>query len=138
MRRNLIFDENAVVEVTKEVLFDSCHKLYDYIGKCSRLHGHTYKLQLTIKGTVDDLGMVLDFNTLKHILNNEVVEELDHYNLNDKFDFNTTAENMVVYLYYALNKSLALKTNGDRPLEVVKVRLWETPTSYATFRGEEV
>ena len=130
---NLVYKSNAVVEVTKEFTFDSCHQLLGYKGACERLHGHTYKLQVTVKGTPDYRGMVLDFKELKSICKLHIVEHLDHYNLNDKLPYNTTAENMVVHFYDIIKRHLE-----DTNIEVVSVRLWETPTSYAEYRGELV
>ena len=130
---NLVYKRNAVVEVTKEFTFDSCHQLLSYKGACERLHGHTYKLQVTVKGTPDYRGMVLDFKELKSICKLHIVEYLDHYNLNDKLPYNTTAENMVVHFYDIIKRHLE-----DTNIEVVSVRLWETPTSYAEYRGELV
>ena len=127
----LVYNPNAVIEVTKEFTFDSCHQLLAYNGPCERLHGHTYKLQVTIKGTPDHRGMVLDFKDLKKVCNEKIVDILDHYNLNDKLDFNTTAENMVVYFYDVIKDFCE-----DKEYSVVCVRLWETPTSYAEYRGE--
>ena len=129
----LVYNPNAVIEVTKEFTFDSCHQLLAYNGPCERLHGHTYKLQVTIKGTPDHRGMVLDFKDLKKVCNEKIVDILDHYNLNDKLDFNTTAENMVVYFYDVIKDFCE-----DKEYSVVCVRLWETPTSYAEYRGELV
>lgn len=127
----LVYNKDAVVEVTKEFTFDSCHQLLNYQGACERLHGHTYKLQVTVKGTPDARGIVLDFKQLKEVVEQRIVGELDHYNLNDKLYYNTTAENMVVHFYDVV------KTYCDtRDLTVVAVRLWETPTSYAEYRGE--
>lgn len=127
----LVYNKDAVVEVTKEFTFDSCHQLLNYQGACERLHGHTYKLQVTVKGTPDVRGIVLDFKQLKEVVEQRIVGELDHYNLNDKLYYNTTAENMVVHFYDVV------KTYCDtRDLTVVAVRLWETPTSYAEYRGE--
>ena len=129
----LVYNPNAVIEVTKEFTFDSCHQLLAYNGPCERLHGHTYKLQVTIKGTPDHRGMVLDSKDLKKVCNEKIVDILDHYNLNDKLDFNTTAENMVVYFYDVIKDFCE-----DKEYSVVCVRLWETPTSYAEYRGELV
>ena len=130
---NLVYKRNAVVEVTKEFTFDSCHQLKEYKGACERLHGHTYKLQVTVKGTPDNRGIVLDFKELKAICKLHIVEYLDHYNLNDKLPYNTTAENMVVHFYDIIKSHLE-----DTEIDVVSVRLWETPTSYAEYRGELV
>lgn len=128
---NLVYNPNAVVEVTKEFTFDSCHQLLAYDGPCERLHGHTYKLQVTVKGTPDYRGMVLDFKDLKNDVKKLLIDPLDHYNLNDKLNFNTTAENMVVYFYDFLSHKLQ-----RLGVKVCCVRLWETPTSYAEYRGE--
>ena len=133
MSNDLVYNEGAIVSVTKEFTFDSCHQLLAYNGPCERLHGHTYKLQVTIKGTPDHRGMVLDSKDLKKVCNEKIVDILDHYNLNDKLDFNTTAENMVVYFYDVIKDFCE-----DKEYSVVCVRLWETPTSYAEYRGELV
>lgn len=127
----LVYNPKAVVEVTKEFTFDSCHQLLAYDGPCERLHGHTYKLQVTIKGKQDSRGMVLDFKDLKEVVKWKIVDHLDHYNLNDKLWYNTTAENMVVHFYDIIKEYCE-----PRDLDVVCVRLWETPTSYAEYRGE--
>lgn len=129
--KNLVYNHNSVVEVTKEFTFDSCHNLLEYDGDCARLHGHTYKLQVTVKGTVNDIGMVLDFKDLKKIVKDGMLTMFDHHYLNSKMTFNTTAENMVVYLFDLL--TIALK-DYDK-VEVTSVKLWETPTSFAEFRG---
>ena len=127
----LVYNPNAVVEVTKEFTFDSCHQLLAYDGPCERLHGHTYKLQVTIKGKQDYRGMVLDFKDLKKVCKEKIIEPLDHYNLNDKLIYNTTAENMVVHFYDVIKSYCE-----GKEFDVVCVRLWETPTSYAEYRGE--
>lgn len=128
--KNLVYNTKAIVEVTKEFTFDSSHKLLQYEGDCARLHGHTYKLQVTLKGTVNEIGMVLDFKDLKKIVKEGMLTMFDHHYLNSKMTFNTTAENMVVYIFDLL--TLALK---DEDVEVTSVKLWETPTSFAEFRG---
>lgn len=135
---NLVYNQYAIIEVTKEFTFDSCHQLKAYVGPCERLHGHTYKLQVTIEGVPDARGMVLDFKDLKASVNTLIVNELDHYNLNDKLDFNTTAENMVVCFYdYIDNFCESLSAETKRYIRVTKVRLWETPTSFATYSGRK-
>lgn len=133
MENKLVFDKEAVVQVTKEFTFDSCHQLKEYNGKCARLHGHTYKLQVTLEGTVDDIGMVMDFKVLKELVEEFIIKDLDHYNLNDRLDFNTTAENMVVYFYSVIDACIS---GIKKPISLVEVKLWETPTSFATYRGE--
>ena len=129
----LVYDKDAIIEVTKEFTFDSCHQLLGYEGACKRLHGHTYKLQVTFRGTVNEIGMVIDFNEIKETVKAFLLDDLDHYNLNEKLPFNTTAENMVVWIYDFLSH----ECNTDF-VKVSCVTLWETPTSYATYRGESV
>lgn len=134
---DLVYNEGAIVEVTKEFTFDSCHQLLEYNGACARLHGHTYKLQVTLEGNLDKTGMVFDFKHLKAFVQNEIIKDLDHYNLNDKLGFNTTAENMVVYFYELLSKFFIDYTKEvKRYVAIKEVKLWETPTSFATYKGK--
>lgn len=134
--QNLVFDEHAVIEITKEFTFDSCHQLLNYQGKCERLHGHTYKLQVTVEGVVDNRGLVIDFKDLKNLVDQHVIEWLDHYNLNDKFACNTTAENMVVVIYNMLRVFINnYSDNMGRYIKLTEVKLWETPTSFASYKG---
>lgn len=133
---DLVYNKLAIVEVTKELTFDSCHQLKEYLGACARLHGHTYKLQVTIEGELDYKGMVIDFKELNKYLKEELVSDLDHYNLNEKFFFNTTAENMVVYFFELISKYITTISNTvNRYLAVKEVKLWETPTSFASYKG---
>ena len=129
----LLYNEKALVEVTKEFTFDSCHHLLDYVGKCANPHGHTYKLQVTLKGTLDNIGMVLDFSILKKVVKERIIEKLDHKDLNKELHFNTTAENMCVWIFDKLNNDERIIKSKAK---VVKVRLWETPTSFAEYKGE--
>ena len=129
---NLVYDKDALIEVTKEFTFDSCHQLLAYKGKCANLHGHTYKLQVTVEGKCDRRGLVLDFGDIKDIVKTLVIDRLDHKNLTEELEYNTTAENMVVWIYDILNDNF--KHRGELA-RVTKVRLWETPTSFATYKG---
>jgi 6-pyruvoyltetrahydropterin/6-carboxytetrahydropterin synthase len=97
-----------------EFYFDSSHYLPDYKGKCERLHGHTYKLEVVIEDAVREDGMVMDFNLLKKTVKEEVIEGLDHMKLNDVLD-NPTAENIVEWIIGRLR--------GRLPLYSIK--LWE-------------
>lgn len=114
------------ISVTKIFTFDSAHNLINYEGKCKRLHGHTYKLEVTVKGYPDNRGLVIDFGDLKSIVNEEIIERLDHEYLNDIFDFNTTCENMVEWMFGKLEAKLK-----SEKYYLEKIRLWETPTSFA-------
>lgn len=133
---NLVYKKDAIIQVTKEFTFDSCHQLKEYEGACERLHGHTYKLQVTVQGKVDHRGLVIDFKDLKKKVNEMLLNGLDHYNLNDKLPFNTTAENMVVYFYEVLEDYFdMLNEKEQRFITLYEVKLWETPTSFASYRG---
>jgi|AntRauTorckE6833_2_1112554.scaffolds.fasta_scaffold00366_32 6-pyruvoyltetrahydropterin/6-carboxytetrahydropterin synthase len=123
-----------MLSVTKEFTFDSAHRLKDYDGACSRLHGHTYKLQVTVFSGDDQLdrtGMLIDFSKLKSAVKEEIIEEFDHRYLNDVLGANPTAEYMCLYIFAKLAK---LPLFAD--LAKMKIRLWETPTSYATYQSE--
>lgn len=136
MSNDLVYNEGAIVSVTKEFTFDSCHQLKEYNGACARLHGHTYKLQVTVEGKLDNIGMVVDFKELKTYIQEMIIKPLDHYNLNDKLWFNTTAENMVVYFYELLEKYfITLSEKEERYIAIKEVKLWETPTSFASYKG---
>ncbi|PZE20940.1 6-carboxytetrahydropterin synthase QueD [Paenibacillus xerothermodurans] len=119
------------VLVSKEFTFDSAHHLHCYEGKCKSLHGHTYKLQVIMRGKVDERGITIDFADIKRIAKERVIDPLDHRYLNEVLPLmNTTAENMVVWMYEQLNT--AVREEGLYPqVRVEEVRLWETPTSYA-------
>ncbi|AZJ24265.1 6-carboxytetrahydropterin synthase QueD [Bacillus wiedmannii] len=130
---------NKRVMVSKEFTFDAAHHLHCYEGKCKNLHGHTYKVVFGISGYVNDIGIAIDFGDIKEIWKNEIEIYLDHRYLNETLPvMNTTAENMVVWIYEKMAEAL---TKGYRAEEykgarVEFVRLFETPTSYAEVRRE--
>lgn len=107
------------MKITKIFTFDSAHRLSWHKGKCSNLHGHTYKLEVTVEGLLDENGIVIDFGDLKKIVKKEILDKYDHQDLN-KFWDNPTAENMALDFYNVLKKKI--KISG--------LRLWETPNSY--------
>ena len=125
--------QTPYVSVTKIFTFDSCHKLFNYSGKCQNLHGHTYKLEITIRNRIDILtGMVIDFGDLKNIINNFIIEPLDHkYLQNEIQEFNPTAENMLLWIWDKLERDALLKG-------LQKIRLWETPTSFAELTQKDI
>jgi 6-pyruvoyltetrahydropterin/6-carboxytetrahydropterin synthase len=97
--------------------FEAAHVLPWHPGKCSRLHGHTYRLEVTVEGPIGDDGMVMDFGDLKEVVETEIVSQWDHRYLNDFFE-NPTAEVLAVEAWKRLEA---------RALELVRLRLWETP-----------
>jgi 6-pyruvoyltetrahydropterin/6-carboxytetrahydropterin synthase len=124
------------VRVSKEFSFDSAHFLHEYEGKCKHLHGHTYRLQVGMIGKVDERGIAIDFGEMKRIVRERVVDRLDHRNLNEMLPMmNTTAENMVVWMFEQIDDSL--REEGWYPrIRLEWARLWETPTCYAEVTAE--
>ena len=110
--------------ICKQFTFDSAHKLENYVGECAFLHGHTYKLQIYIKGTVQKNGLVLDFKDLKSIVKKNVLDRVDHKYLNEIIA-QPSAENMSIWIWDQLKGSLPL----------YEIRLWETPTSFVIYSG---
>ncbi|MCM3708124.1 MULTISPECIES: 6-carboxytetrahydropterin synthase QueD [Cytobacillus] len=125
------------VMVSKEFTFDSAHHLHCYEGKCKNLHGHTYKVIFGISGFVDNRGLMIDFGDIKEIWKKEIEIFLDHKYLNETLPpMNTTAENMVVWIYEKMAESLYNRKEQYDGARVEFVRLFETPTSYAEARRE--
>lgn len=125
------------VLVSKEFTFDSAHHLHNYEGKCKNLHGHTYKVIFGLSGFVDDRGLMIDFGDIKDIWKSEIEIYLDHQYLNETLPpMNTTAENMVVWIYEKMAVALANRQDKYNGARVEFVRLFETPTSYAEARRE--
>jgi len=94
--------------------FDAAHFLPRYRGKCEQLHGHTYKLEVVVEDKKKENGMVLDFNELKGIVKETVLDKLDHQNMNEIFE-NPTAENIAEWIFDELGKKIPLHS----------IKLWE-------------
>ncbi|MDH4618987.1 6-carboxytetrahydropterin synthase QueD [Brevibacillus sp. AY1] len=130
---------NKRVLVSKEFTFDAAHHLHAYEGKCKNLHGHTYTVVFGISGYPDEIGLVIDFGDIKQIWKEHIEIYLDHRYLNEMLPaMNTTAENMVVWLFEQMEQQLQSEAYRDRynGARVEFVRLFETPTSYAEARRE--
>ncbi|MEB3100207.1 6-carboxytetrahydropterin synthase QueD [Ferviditalea candida] len=131
----LKYHDKAVL-VSKEFTFDSAHHLHCYEGKCKSLHGHTYKLVVTMLGKMDYRGISIDFGDIKRIAKERVIDRLDHHYLNEVLPpMNTTAENMVVWIYEQIHQAL-MEENLYPAIKLQEVRLWETPTSFAAVTRE--
>ncbi len=121
-------------QVSVEDTFSSGHALRGYKGKCENVHGHNYRVQLTVEGPeLDRIGLLVDFTQLKRIMR-EIMGRLDHQFVNDLEPFKTvnpSAENMAKYFYEEVAKQLTELPGGARLLEAV---IWETDTSKATYR----
>ena len=101
------------MKVGRRFHFDAAHYLPEYKGKCEELHGHTYTLDIVVEGEKNEEGMVLDFNKLEEIVKENVLEELDHKNLNDLFE-NPTAENIASWIFEQLEDKI-------KPLQGLRV-----------------
>lgn len=122
-------------ELTTIVDFEAAHCLPGYPGKCSRLHGHNWRVEVTVAGReLDELGMLIDFRVLKQEIN-RVIETLDHYYLNEIEPFrsqNPTAENIGRYIYRELKGRLSPTGRVD----VLAVKVWESPSAAAVYRED--
>jgi len=97
------------MKIGREFHFDASHFLPAYKGKCEQVHGHTYKLEIEIKGEPDKDGMVMDFSELKGIVNENIIEKLDHRDLNELFE-NPTAENIAGWIFKELEKRIPVSS----------------------------
>lgn len=132
--------------VTKRIDFCYGHRLLDYGGKSKSLHGHNGRLEVTLESeTLDETGFVMEFGDIKRTIKAWVDAHLDHAMIlrkDDPFlpilrehrqshfamDANPTSENVARLIFdYAVSLGLP----------VVEVRLWETPTSCAAYRGKD-
>jgi queuosine biosynthesis protein QueD len=112
--------------LAKDFYFEAAHHLTNYEGKCKNIHGHSYRLRVTIKGKPENNGMIMDFSDLKKIVNDNIVGVFDHTDLNEHLD-QPTAENLCIYIWEALKSDLPL----------YEVKLWETRDSSAFIRSED-
>lgn len=95
--------------------FEAAHDIPGYNGKCARLHGHSYRVEVEFSGTeLNEIGMLADFTDLKAVLNEFLP---DHVYLNEVMPFSTTAENISRWIFEQLQQ---------RKLPVSAVTLWET------------
>lgn len=146
-----------MIRLTKEFSFESAHALWGYDGKCREIHGHSYRLFVTIKGEpISDeqnpkLGMVMDFGELKSIVAREITDRLDHSfvmrrteqaealaeAMGSQFtnvvlvDYQPTCENMLI------DFAVRLKAALPKGITLHSLRLHETATSYAEWYCDE-
>ena len=141
------------IRITKEFSFETGHALYGYDGKCKNVHGHSYKLSVTVIGLpISDrsnvkFGMVIDFSDLKKIVKEEIVDHFDHATVFNQttphielanelinrghhvilVDYQPTSENMVV------DFAQKIKDRLPKNIELHSLKLQETETSYAQW-----
>ena len=143
-----------MIRITKEFKFEMAHALHGYDGLCKNIHGHSYKLWVTVKGEVRNEnghvkdGMVIDFAELKEIVKPEIIDKYDHslvLNANSPHaNIDLSAFEKVFYLPYQptsenLVTDFALKIKSKLPhdVELTKVVLSETATSFAEWNLED-
>lgn len=123
-------------EVSVEETFAAAHALRAYRGKCENLHGHNYRVEVTLEGEqLDGAGLLVDFVELKRWLRT-IIERLDHRLLNEVAPFdrlNPTAENMARYFYEEISRALAGSSHAER-VRVARVRIRETDSASAVYR----
>lgn len=146
----------AIIRLTKEFSFEAAHALGGYDGPCREIHGHSYRLFVTVKGSPSSAsddpkqGMVLDFGVLKKIVHEEVVSRFDHALvlrttadeqlrrlLSEQFDnlitvdYQPTCENMLE------DFAVRIATRLPEGVKLHALRLHETATSYAEWFAED-
>lgn len=141
------------IRITKQFNFETGHALYGYDGKCRNVHGHSYKLSVTVIGNpITDtshvkLGMVIDFGDLKKIVKEEIVSQFDHATVFNKntphielakelterghnvilADYQPTSENMVI------DFASKIKARLPKDIKLHSLKLQETETSFAEW-----
>lgn len=112
--------------------FEAAHFLRDYQGKCANMHGHTYKVEVSVKGEkLQANGILVDFSFIKKMVNEIVVSNFDHRVLNEVMDENPTAENLARLIYDSVQLQFTL--NGFE-VSVDYVRVWETSNNSAIYK----
>jgi 6-pyruvoyltetrahydropterin/6-carboxytetrahydropterin synthase len=113
--------------------FASAHNLRNYKGSCETLHGHNWKVDITVEtDRLDEIGLALDFNLLKE-KTDDIIDGLDHIYLNEHEAFkenNPSSENIAKYIFDGL------KSNLDDGVNVKKVTIWETDDAAASYRED--
>jgi 6-pyruvoyltetrahydropterin/6-carboxytetrahydropterin synthase len=116
------------VLLRKSFTFEAAHVLPNHPGKCSRLHGHSYRLEVALEGPLQAggpaAGMIEDFDVVKRVVKAAVIAELDHRSLNELIE-NPTAENIVCWVWARLEPELP---------QLAELALWETRTACVVLR----
>lgn len=125
--------EKQVLDIFIKTHFSGGHHLRNYPGNCEKPHGHNWKVKVTVRASkLDELGMGIDFKSLKQIVNN-VIDDLDHTDLNDHPAFknvNPSSEHIAMHIFSELKDDL----NTDR-YSLYSVTVRETDTSGVIYYG---
>jgi 6-pyruvoyltetrahydropterin/6-carboxytetrahydropterin synthase len=114
----------SMMRVAREFRFEAAHRLRGYKGSDEPVHGHSWRLRVTLAAPVGDDGLAYDFVDLARIVNERVVSLLDHTDLSGRFEQPST-ERIAEWIWSRL---------ADLPL--FEVRLWEGPDQWVAYRGE--
>ena len=140
----------STIRITKEFRYEGAHALYNYDGKCKNIHGHSYILYVTVKGTpIDDPsncknGMIMDFGNLKAIVNETIINKFDHalilrndapeaLELSEEYsnivlvDFQPTCENLICYFAEVIMARL------PENITLHSLKLHETASSFVEW-----
>jgi len=116
------------VQIRKSFTFEAAHVLPNHPGKCARLHGHSYRLDVALEGPLREggpaAGMVEDFEVVSRVVEAAAISQLDHRSLNELIE-NPTAENIIVWIWHRLV--------GELPL-LAELTLWETPKACVVMK----
>jgi 6-pyruvoyltetrahydropterin/6-carboxytetrahydropterin synthase len=122
-------------QVSVEETFSSGHALRGYRGKCENVHGHNYRVRVTVEGPqLDSIGLLCDFTEVKRVLR-EIIRGLDHQFINDLEAFRTvnpSAENLAKYFYDEVTRQLTAALPAVA--RVTDTIVWETDTASAQYR----
>lgn len=120
-------------QVSVEETFSAGHALRGYRGKCENVHGHNYRIRVTVEGPqLDSIGLLCDFVELKRVIR-EIIGRLDHQFINDLEPFQTvnpSAENIAKYFYDQVTRQMKGLPVGAR---VADIMVWETDTASARY-----
>jgi 6-pyruvoyltetrahydropterin/6-carboxytetrahydropterin synthase len=131
--------------IYKEVSFDASHRLLHYDGKCARLHGHRWKVEVWMSGEISHEDKILfDYNTIR-----ELVEQFDHQVILNREDpmvvalqpfqqvLTTPGDPTSELLALLIREALTMESSEEgRDISVDKIRVWESPTCYAELVHE--
>ena len=119
---------NQSVQLVVSFHWSAAHRLPRYMGRCYRMHGHDYRLEVVVEGVPDGrTGMVVDFHDVQRAVA-PLVSDMEHSCFNDVLE-NPTAEAIVVWIWRRVAPSLG---------SLVELRLWETADCHVVYRGEPV
>lgn len=120
-------------ELTVVTQFAAAHQLRKFRGKCEKLHGHNWRIEVSLTGEkLNNAGLLIDFKEIKEATD-RILEELDHSFLNElpKFkDQNPSSENIAAYIFEKLGSTL-----NNNQIKVTRVTAWESDSSGATYSG---